>query len=315
MTTGLMASLMRDERIFLMNDVYGIDPSAPSSIEEFTQLLRLFGVGEGRFIGKFPFDWISRFHEHVQSLSPIEQHRLIQRWVDLGKNSLVPVQAIGTYKENFGWLENSALIKDDVVKIIGSKKCSAIATPLNEALMSPDGFPDASGAHIERTPKAYAKAARPLMQISPKVVLVDPYFKFRYRDIHDVNKIKFSKRHADSLSALVTEALRWKRVEIFHLVISEKEALIDDPDASTFVSDLTEISNRCGAPDNFFTYDLLDPNYSTDRHPRYLLGMHQGLKFDWGFDVDDQKSRSPTSTNHVEWMGEKVLEPLLKRFT
>lgn len=298
-----------------MNDVYGIDPSAPSSIEEFTQLMRLFGVGEGRFIANFPIDWVSRFHEHIQSLSPMEQHRHLQRWIDGGRNSIVPVQAIGSFKATFGWLENSALIKDEVVKIIGAKGCSAIATPLNEALMNPDGFPDASGAHIERTPRAYAKAARPLMQTSSKVVLVDPYFKLRYRDIHDGNKIRYSRRHAETLSALVTEALKWKRVSVFCLFISNKEALIDDPDESTFKSDLAEIRNRCGAPDDFFEHKLLDSNYSTDRHPRYLLGMNQGLKFDWGFDVDDQKSRGPLSTNHVEWIGRKALEPLLKRFT
>jgi len=315
LTIGPMVSLMREERIFSMNDIYGIDPSAPSTIEEFTQLMRLFGIGEGRFISKFPFDWISRFHDHAKTLSTMEQHRLVQRWIDGAKHSIVPIHTKGNYKEKLSWLENSLLIKDEVVKIIGSKGCAAIGTSLNEALMSPEGFPDASGAHIERSPIAYAKVARPLMQTSPKVVLIDPYFKFRYRDNKDGNRIKFSKRHADSLSALVTEALKWKRVEVFKLFISQKEALIDDYDETTFALDLMEISSRCCVPDNFFEYDLLDPKYSIDRHPRYLLGMHQGLKFDWGFDVDAMKSEGVASTNHIEWMGEKVLAPLLKRFT
>jgi hypothetical protein len=38
--------------------------------------------------------------------------------------------------------------------------------------------------------------------------------------------------------------------------------------------------------------------------------MNRGLHFDWGFDTGDAGS-----TNHIEWMGKSVLEPLLKRFT
>lgn len=292
-----------------MNEVYGIDPSAPANLEEFIQLMRLFGVGEGRFIGNFPYDWMSRFNAHVNSLSPIQQQKLIQMWLDGGRNCLVPLS--GKYSEKMSWIENSLSIKDKVFKLIGSKGCAAFATPLNEALLSPNGFPDSRGAHINRTPSAYAEAVLPLMQTSPKIVLVDPYFKFRYLDVNGDNQLKLSKRHSDSLTALVKEALAWKKVEVFCIMISPKEALINDPNADTFESDLIALSEKCGAPDKFFEFGLLDSNDPLDRHLRYILGMKQGLRFDWGFDIDNSESGS---TNLIEWMSFNTLERLLRRY-
>ena len=68
-----------------------------------------------------------------------------------------------------------------VRKIIGRKGCPATMEPLEKALMDPNGFPDASGGHIQRTATAYAEVARPLLQVSPKIVL------------EVVNKLKLSE--------------------------------------------------------------------------------------------------------------------------
>jgi hypothetical protein len=42
-----------------MNDVYAIDPKAPSNINELSNLMRLFGNGEGRFIADYPSPWFN----------------------------------------------------------------------------------------------------------------------------------------------------------------------------------------------------------------------------------------------------------------
>ena len=124
-------------------------------------------------------------------------------------------------------------------------------------------------------------------------------------------KFKRSDRHWKSLSAILKEAIRWKRVEIFKLMVSEDEALRGDSDGEVFSSNLEQVVEEAGASNLIqIEWDVLDRNVSTERHPRYLLGMASGLHFDWGFDTGEVNT-----TNHIEWMGRSVLEPLLRNFT
>ena len=44
----------------------------------------------------------------------------------------------------------------------------------------------------------------------------------------------------------------------------------------------------------------------------YLLGNYTGLQFDHGFDIDTRPNGR--SKNHVHWMSESELAPLLDRF-
>ena len=113
-----------------------------------------------------------------------------------------------------------------------------------------------------------------------------------------------------SISAIFREAAKWGRVECFKLAVSRQQCLEDDPTDEIFVTRLTDLLDECAASNIELEYVVLDDSVSIDRHPRYLLGMHSGLHFDWGFDTGN-----PRTTNHIEWMGQSVLEPLLKRFT
>ena len=91
--------------------------------------------------------------------------------------------------------------------------------------------------------------------------------------------------------------------------MSEEQALDDDPNGESFERDLVQVAKDAEADHINLEYGFLESTSSIDRHPRYLLGMHQGLHFDWGFDAGD-----PQTTNHIEWMGPSVLKPLLDRF-
>jgi hypothetical protein len=108
---------------------------------------------------------------------------------------------------------------------------------------------------------------------------------------------------------LLKESAKWRRVEIFRIMVSKDQALDDDPSGELFEQELAQIARDAETHQIYLEYGLLESSISTDRHPRYLLGMHQGLHFDWGFDAGD-----PHTTNHVEWMGPSVLKPLLDRF-
>lgn len=291
-----------------MNDVYGVDPAAPSDFRDFAHLMRVFEVDQGRFIADYPSGaWFSALREHIAALADLDQMRACELWLNVGRSAMVPVS--GKFNRTRSWPENALEIQSHVVKLIGTKGCPATLVPIDQVLIEPEGFPDASGGHIPRTAEAYAKAARPLLQTSPKVVLIDPYFKLRYFDAQ-TRQFRSSFRHRQSLEALLREAGKWGRVETFRLVISEKEALKDDDDGSIFEAQFAELAAKCEGSSIELEWDLLDNNYSSDRHPRYLLGMERGLHFDWGFDTGDVDT-----TNHIEWIGKSALKPLLKRFT
>lgn len=291
-----------------MNDIYGIDPSAPSDFRDFVQLMRLFEKGEGRFIAAFPTEWFSVVRDHMKALTDIQQLQALEIWLRVGRSALLPSDV--RFLPSRSWPENANALAGKVRKLIGAKNCPATVQPLEQALLDPNGFPDARGGHIPRTARAYADAARPLLQTSPKVVLIDPYFALRF--FHkSTNQMRKSSRHWNSLSALLKDAVEWKRVETFRLMVSAEKALLDDEDGKLFEEDIHVLLDELGAVGKIeIEWDLLDRSISTERHPRYLLGMYSGLHFDWGFDTDDEKT-----TNHVHWMGQSELVPLLKNFT
>ena len=291
-----------------MNDVYGVDPQSATDFSTFASLMHRFETGHGRFIADFPRGWYQDFRMHVKSMSCIERMKAEELWLMVGKNAVVPSEARFNLMKS--WTENAHALKGQVVKLVGPSGSEKPIEPIDDVLTDPDGFPDARGGHISRTPAAYAKAARPLLQTSPKVVLVDQYFKLRYWDKHR-EQFHRSWRHWKSLSALLNEAARWGRVEVFRLMVSSEEALFGDPDGEVFNSDLMDLAAECGVAGKIeLELGFLNPDSAVDNHPRYLLGMNSGLHFDWGFDTGDADS-----TNHIEWMGRSVLKPLLERFT
>jgi hypothetical protein len=291
-----------------MNDVYGIDPSAPSDLRDFAHLMRVFEVDQGRFIADFPSGgWFPEIKQHLKALADVDQMKLMELWLRVGRSALVPTS--GRFNPALSWPENAINLRDRLAALVGAKDCPATLTPLDQLLLDPKGFPDASGGHVSRTADAYAKVARPLLQTSPKVVLVDPYFKLRYFD-ERARVFRPATRFRDSLRALLREAVHCGRVEIFKLAVSPQEAYRDDRNGDFFCEQLDALAEEWGVTKIELEIQELDSNNAYDKHPRYLLGMERGLHFDWGFDTSDVGS-----TNHVEWISKVALQPLLKRFT
>lgn len=289
-----------------MNDRYGVDPDAAASVAELAGLLRQFGPEHGRFIFDFPPDWIAQVRRHFQDASDMRRAQLAELWIHHAKRALLPTKT--RYSTALSWPRNAAYLVGEARALIGPSGSTPPCRPLEEVLIDPAALPDCRGGHIPRTPQAYAEAARPLLQISPKVVLVDPHFRLRFR-VKDSTAIRPSARHRQSLKALLSAAQSDRRVEVFKLMVSEKEALIEDPGGSRFEADLAEVGNEAGVTGIDLEYDFLDASHTLDRHPRYLLGNECGLRFDWGFDT-----MNDNSTNHVEWIGAAALAPLLDRF-
>jgi hypothetical protein len=289
-----------------MNDLYGVDPAAPSSAKEFFELMHRFRSGEGRFIAAFPADWFRDVSQNMRVLTDLQQKAMLEKWIEIGKNAVLPMDA--AFDLTLPWGRNAVTLQSHGVKrLIGKKICPAPMIPIDRALIDPDVFPDARGALIPRTADAYAEVARPLLKTSPTVVLVDPYFRLREFD-EGCRDYRPVSRFRDTLEAFFREAAKWKRVELFKFAISESQAFSGDRYGKLFKTEVRKLADSCGAQAIKLEFVVLSDRLTT--HPRYLLGMHSGLRFDWGFDTGDPKSK-----NDIQWLGDAVLKPLLAEFT
>lgn len=285
-----------------MNDLYGIDPCSPDCALKLSSLMRNFGPADGRFIADFPMCWSQALLDHMQSISDLNQMRTVEALRQL-KRAILPIKAI--YSPGRSWSENAHAIRNEVKCLIGpSGKPNSVVASIDEILTDPNSFPDASGALIPRTIAAYVDAAMPLLQTSNKIVLIDPFFQLEYRDRYS-GDLKRDQRW-NFIVALLRAATQAKRVECFEI--------IHDPNRDKCMpiplQVLAAAADSAGFPHKHLAIKTLDEKTGAiKQHARYLLGNASGLHFDHGFDLNGQ------GTNHVHWIGNAALKPLLEQFT
>lgn len=286
-----------------MNDIYGMDPCTPNNLKDLSDLIKIFGPSEGRFIADFPMGWSGEVHDHMRKVSDLSQFAMVEAWLRIGRHAVLPVKA--KFKNSLPWQENAIALKAEVVKLIGpAGRPANIVQPIDYLLIDPDAFPDSRGDHLPRTSTAYVKAVRPILLGSPKIVLVDPYFSLRFKDKN--TGVWRDDRRCKFIELLLKEAVIARKVECFEIFTDTTKSV----DTNTSLEHLRRIADAAGAHSMHLQVCELDKRLSTDRHARYFLGMASGLHFDHGFDISDDGS-----TNHVEWIGKTALTPLLNRFT
>lgn len=287
-----------------MNELYGVDPAAPAGAEELITLIQKFGPNEGRFIFDFPGDWLTHVKAQLESVAPIQRERALAcLW--RFRHALINTDL--RFHSSKPWAENAVTLKNDATGLIGPRGCSAGLMSIDRALYDIDALPDSRGDHVSRNPASYVKASWPLFAISPKVVLVDWYFRLRFRN--NAGYIQADQRRRKVLLALLAKARQLRKVTTVCMYISREHALVGDSDGSCFKSDLRKLAEEVGAPNLTLEYRLLDANSGEKQHARYLLGTGCGLHFDHGFDAP-----ADASLNHVHWLSATEVRPLLKKF-
>ena len=58
-----------------MNEVYAVDPAAPTDSNELRSLLEKFGFDTGRFIAEFPLGWIDEVRAAFARATEMERKR------------------------------------------------------------------------------------------------------------------------------------------------------------------------------------------------------------------------------------------------
>jgi hypothetical protein len=287
-----------------MNEIYAVDPAAPEDARELMHLVRLFGPTEGRFLYDFPSHWrtealalIEREPEVMKQRATALLHRRRRAFVDPERH--VPLR--GTWSE-------AACMLQPRDGLIGPRGCPPTALPIDVALYDESALTDSRGKHVLRTPRGLREAAQMLFRISPRIVLVDPYLRLSYLDGGGLRRA--DRRFKPVLLELLRAAAS-ARTEIMEIFVSKRSS--EGESENDFADRLDRLKAEAGAAALQLQYGVLEEDIADlpgrRQHARYLLGIGSGLHFDHGFDSTDDGS-----LNHVHWLSESELRPLLLRF-
>ena len=298
-----------------MNDLYKIDPNAPTDERGYAFISQQFRPSRGLFICNYPHDWANRLKKHAETiLGSIEYLRFVDNLERLLRRSLLPDS--GAYDDSRGWLSNAQDTSSHIKAILSIHSISPNVIGLHEALLDPNGLPDANGELVKQDAKEYVRIARPLFQLSPKVVLIDQHFRLRrlWRGKDNETSTKHHRGYRRSLETFLVAAAREGRTKVLRVKCSVRHAL-EASNIEDFESDLETVKanarrQECDVSALELEYDFFsdDPEsaHSSDLHARYVLGNGMGLHFDHG--LDEKTGKQP---NHVRWIEESVLGKLL----
>ena len=113
-----------------MNELYGVDPAAPSDSEELNQLLDQFGPAQGRFILDVPGDWLGHARSVLTGLPPLARLRALET-LTRSRRAVIRSDA-GLARVEKTWLESSVSLAGRVDGMIGRRHCPPVPTRMPE---------------------------------------------------------------------------------------------------------------------------------------------------------------------------------------
>ena len=286
-----------------MNNIYAIDPSPEKDLKDLSVLSNLFGFSTGRFIANYPNDWISFLKKTIEQMKPIEKVRAGVLLTKIQKNSLpFDDPSLYSYKRGSNWISNASELQQRLfvfTQVVEAKEL--------EKFLHRTDLPDGQGDHIIRPIGlshqkwsdllllTYERLIDPLFRVSTEIHVQDMHFNFCNENRHRNRGIW------NVTNKLIYLADKYKRCEklIFHL---NK----DNNEAQNFFNTFEDIRKEPNAETLEIIYTLEDKKFA---HGRYIFSIKGGLQFDHGF--------NPTNLerNHIHWMSEKELSPLLERYS
>lgn len=159
-----------------MNELFAVGPKAFQTAAELRMLLAKFGPYEGRYVAEYPNVWKKLVHEYVDVFPDFEKKRIREILVSDARSKLLSIGSV--WEPKAGWSENVSKMQRESPRfaaVIGNCDETGPFPTLSEFDWS--GCPDSHGQRVEATADNYAQAARTLLRISPRVVIVDPYFR------------------------------------------------------------------------------------------------------------------------------------------
>lgn len=282
-----------------MNERYAVDPDAPENADELKLLLDQVGFSTGRFLVRYPEDWVQFVLDRFKNASALEHKRVVEL---LGRRKAFALPCSNRFQRAKSWPENAVAVKSSsphVFKAVVGTSPNAHGLRCLRDVLFEDGhaWPPGAGEHVRSNAASYARCAEPLFEFSAEVILMDPYFALRSPD----GREHYRQRRV--LQAFLKQANASPVCESMRLVLKQSTVGMSSASEARLESDLEDMVAVLGSDKVSVEYEIL----SGMGHGRYLFSTLGGLQFDQGFDEFEKK------TNHVHWLTEPELKPLWER--
>lgn len=282
-----------------MNEQYAVDPGAPLDTRELKLLLDQFGLQSGRFLATYPRDWETLLKDRFGAISDLDRQR-VEDLLRRRKASFLPATA--PFQAGTMWANNAAVASERHRAFHGviGQRDNGFGWPSPADVLYDDskGLRPGIGAHVPMKADAYANCVRPLFQASAEVTLIDPFF--RLRDRNDQR----CRRHWPVMLALLKVAQASGTCQSIRLMLESRTIEAFEGAVGKLNQDIEAVLKEAKV-----TRINIVPKVVDDvGHGRYVISIHGGLQFDQGFEEGNK------ADNHVHWLSEPELEPLLKRF-
>ncbi|MBX9903748.1 MAG: hypothetical protein K2Y31_05275 [Burkholderiales bacterium] len=156
---------------------FAVEPALLSTWEQFRYLIEKFGVSEGRLISRYPKRWKQMVYDALGGCSEMDRKRIEVRLQNLDEKMMARSHEWDAARD---WLTNAE-------KEHGTRPFDGIVAAQNPrahpAVIPVAELDDGVGIWrvsrevvVPREARAIAGAMRPLLQLSRRIVFVDPHF-------------------------------------------------------------------------------------------------------------------------------------------
>lgn len=252
---------------------FALQPEAFESAQDVREAMGKFAFAEGRLICEVPEGWKDAVRRTLDRFPDIEAARAKRHLERLIEDGLVPARSKFHGDDSKLWVEH-------VVRSVNVQELDGgiVRRGGDTRLTNFDEFfancPSAREGQIRTTIDGYRLLCRRLIELGPKVVVVDPYF-----GLHDIA----AKRRV-LLKELIQIGLAEKcsHFEIF----SSKERTLEKITPDMFDKNVADALGAFHNPRLEVDFTVIDPSYAWERqHDRYLITARGAIDIRIGFEL------------------------------
>lgn len=281
---------------------FAIQPQVMATWRHFRELRDDFGVGRGRLVSVFPWDW----KEKVRSLAQAQNQDIkaaailshLHAYLYRGEHCFIRTR-MATCKSNDEWLEKAEQSTAPspfhaIISTTNPRKHAGVLVA-GEFERTAEPFAVRTQLDVPRRPEALADCCGLLLEHCDEFKIIDPHF--------DSTNRAFTNTFEVILEKLGARNRKLKRLELH---VSCSDGFNKSNQQANYHRAFSRLLSKQNTMRVVFWRDL-----EQGFHARYLLTELGGVKFDWGFD----QGNSPQHLNEVVLLEHRRFEEVTARFT
>lgn len=252
-----------------MHAIFAIEPDAINNWKDLRYVLEKFGYSKGLLIARYPKSWMKMVMDacHSNGVGDIELARVEEKLRIVKDDRLV---RMGLPYDGANWLESvsdESVLNELSAVLIKSQPTSDKFHNIDDA--HENLFEDRREVHVKRNANALAEAAKYVLTVSDKFVLVDPYFQPKRKCTKVLDSMLHICRVNGELPSQVIIFSDYSTDPRSSAVVrGEYERLLNGWIEQGVIFNVSRVAG-----------DQLDQDF----HARYLFNQSAGLRFDRGF--------------------------------